>query len=454
MPKSGLGIMDLATGTVKTVDRVKSFKVAKESGAFVAWLAEAADKKPDEKKDAAKPEEEAEAGKKKEKKKEPGTDLVVRELATGKDVTVPEVSEFAWNEPGTWLAYAVSSKTPENDGAFALRPADGATRPLLKGNGHYKGFAFDEKGARLAFVSDRDEYKADAPAFKLYLWEAAAETAAEVLPAGFKNMPPGMAVSENGALSFSKDGARLFLGLAPAPVAEPEGTPEPVKVDIWNWKDPYLQPMQKSRADKDKKRTYTAVVHLSAKGKKGAPRFVPLGAPDLPEIVLSDDAGSALGASDLPYRPLISWDNQYADHYLVDVNDGARKKVLEKSSYEPSFSPDARYLLYFNDADKQYYSYRVADGRRVDLTSRFGVPLTDETWDVPGEPRPYGVAGWTEGDRSVLVYDRYDIWEVRPDGTGARMVTAGEGRRNRIVFRYARLDPEEKAVPVAGRLCS
>ncbi len=218
MPKAGLGIMDLATGAVKTFDRVKSFKVAEDGGAFIAWLAEAPEKKPDAAKDAEKPDEKAEGGKKKkEKKKEPGTDLVVRELASGRDVTVSEVSEYAWNKPGTWLAYAVSSKTPGTDGAFARRVADGATRSLIKGAGNYKGFAFDEKGDRLAFVSDRDAYGSDAPVFKLYLWESAAETAAELVPAGFKNIPAGMAVSENGKLSFSKDGARLFLGVAPVP---------------------------------------------------------------------------------------------------------------------------------------------------------------------------------------------------------------------------------------------
>lgn len=453
MPKAGLGIMDLATGAVKTFDRVKSFKVAEDGGAFIAWLAEAPEKKPDAAKDAEKPDEKADGGKKKkEKKKEPGTDLVVRELATGRDVTVSEVSEYAWNKPGTWLAYAVSSKTPGTDGAFTRRVADGATRSLIKGAGNYKGFAFDEKGVRLAFVSDRDAYGSVAPVFKLYLWESAAETAAELVPAGFKNIPAGIAVSENGKLSFSKDGARLFLGVAPIPVAEPDDAPEPVKVDIWNWKDAYLQPMQKARAEEEQKRTFTAVVHLAGKGKKAAAGFVPLGAPDLPEVILSDDGGSALGVSDLPYRQLISWDRGYADFYLLGIRDGVRKKILERSPFAPSFSPAAGYLVYFGDADKSYRAYRISDGRTFNLTAGLGVPLTDEEWDRPSEPEPYGVAGWTEGDKSVLVYDRYDIWEVRPDGTGARMITAGEGRKHGIVFRYAGFDPEEKAVPLGRPL--
>ena len=40
MPKNNLGIMNLATGEVATVERVKSFKVAEESGAYVAYLIE------------------------------------------------------------------------------------------------------------------------------------------------------------------------------------------------------------------------------------------------------------------------------------------------------------------------------------------------------------------------------------------------------------------------------
>jgi dipeptidyl aminopeptidase/acylaminoacyl peptidase len=254
-------------------------------------------------------------------------------------------------------------------------------------------------------------------------------------------MPAGMAVSENGRTSFSKDGTKLFFGYAPAPKADPEDAPEPVKVDIWNWKDPEFQPMQKVQADEDKKRSFQAVIHLKDR------KLVPLAAPDLPTIVLSEDAKLALGTSDLPYRQLVSWDQSYSDVYLVSLADGTRKKVLEKSGNGVTISPGANYLLYYMDQDRSWYAYRVLDGKTFNLTAKLGVRFANEEHDTPDDPRPYGSAGWTEGDKTVLLYDRYDIWDVKPDGSGGRIATNGFGRKNALVFRYARLDRDERTVP-------
>ena len=471
-PKPGLGVMNLATGEVTTVDRVKSFKVPEESGAAIAYLLEPPVKTPDEKKadekteeakkapevkkeEPKKPEPKAEEAKdekkKEEKKKEPGTDLVIRDLGTGKETKIAEVVEYAWAKNGVWLAYGVSSKTPENDGAFARETASGKTVALLKGLGNYKGFAFDEKGGQLAFTSDRDDYKSDKSASKLYCWAPAAiklppaaGAASELMPAQARNFPAGMAVSENSKLSFSKDGGRLFFGIAPAPKQEPKDAPEPVKVDIWSFKDPFLQPMQKAGADDEKKRSLMCVVHFGPKEKK----FVQLATDDLPEIMLSEDAKLAVGNSDIPYRQLVSWDQGYDDVYLVSLADGSRKKVLEKSPHGVAISPGGKYLLYFQDGDRNYYAYRVADGRTFNLTAKLGVSLVDETWDTPNDPSPYGTGGWTDADASVLIYDRYDIWEVAPDGGKARMITNGAGRAGKLVFRYVNLDTDQKTVPV------
>ena len=35
-------------------------------------------------------------------------------------------------------------------------------------------------------------------------------------------------------------------------------------------------------------------------------------------------------------------------------------------------------------------------------------------------------AGWIKGDKEILLYDEYNVWAVKPDGTGARKLTEGE----------------------------
>ena len=96
LPKSGMGIMTLATGQVAAVDRVKSFKIAEDASASVAYLMEPPKAPKSVDKDGKEPEAEGASGvarPKKEKKKDPGADLVVRNLGTGATTTLPDVTE-------------------------------------------------------------------------------------------------------------------------------------------------------------------------------------------------------------------------------------------------------------------------------------------------------------------------------------------------------------------------
>ena len=442
MPKNGLGIMALADGSVTAVDRVESFKVP-ESGARVAYLkekSEARSQKPDAEGEKAE-------GQKKKKKKEPGTELVVRDLATGTENAIAEVAEYVWSKDGAWLAYGVSSTRPADDGAFVRNAQDGRTIALLTGEGHYKRLVFDEAGGQLAFVSDKADYAKDASPYRLYYWYAGQSGATELVTMATSGMPAGYAVSEHGRLAFSKDGARLFLGTAPAPEPPPgDDAPEPIDVDLWHYKDPLLQTMQDVRADNERKRTFRAVVHVKDK------RFAQLASPDMPDVTEGDDPAVVLGRSNVPYQQLISWDGSYDDVFVVNVGTGARTRILERTYYGASLSPGGKYVLYFDGDSHDWWTYRISDGTRTNLTETIDPAIVweDETHDTPNQPRPYGVAGWTADDAAVLVYDRYDIWALDPGGrTAPRNATGGAGRAAQIVFRYRSLDPDARIVPAA-----
>jgi dipeptidyl aminopeptidase/acylaminoacyl peptidase len=480
-PRTGLGILTLADGQVKTFEKVGSFSLPEKSSTWLAYHkglggtgggrgggrgAGRGGGAPAGRGATAAAEGGGRQGASREKRKDPGADLIVRNLATGEEVTIPEVNEYEWNKNGDWIAYAVSSNDAAKDGAFARHVADGTVKTLHTGRGHYKSLAFDEAGTQLAFLSDEAEYAQNVSPYRLYYWKTSSTLrepqgrpepsrgatsagqadaqATEIASASTAGMPKGMVVSEFAAPRFSKDGTRLFLGTGAPPAATPDPndkTPEPIKVDLWSYKDPLIQPMQRVRDQQERQRNYRAVIHLASK------QFVQLATPDLPNVNAADDPTQVIGTSDMPYRQEISWDQTYNDVYLLDLKSGKPKKVLEHWGNAATMSPAGKYVLHFDERTGHWLTYRVADGVRVNLTEKLPVKFQQEN-NTPDLPGPYGTGGWTADDKSVLLYDKFDIWEVKPDGTGAHMITSGEGRKQQLVFRYRSLDPDEQVVPV------
>ena len=77
---------------------------------------------------------------------------------------------------------------------------------------------------------------------------------------------------------------------------------------------------------------------------------------------------------------------------------------------------------------QDWHSISLASGKSVNLTGELGVAFHDEQDDHPMRPGSHGLAGWTAGDRHVLIQDRFDLWQVSPDRSGAMNLTRGAGR--------------------------
>jgi dipeptidyl aminopeptidase/acylaminoacyl peptidase len=455
-PRGRLNLLDLATGKVTRVEKVKSFQVPEESSTCLVYLRDS------EQSETAGPRRPAAgsserpvgrtgagrgrgAGRRQPQRPEYGSDMVVRCLADHEERTVPDVVSFVLSKDGKCLVYAVSSKKAETNGIYALAPGSAASpRALLKGKGHYNQLTWDDKQTRLAFLSDRDEVSTPQPKFKVYCWERQGGKEAAALvsatSAGFRH---GLVISDKAALTFSQDGGMLFFGVAPAPppVTGEDGagaSEDKVVVDLWHWKDDYIQPMQKVRADLDRNRTFRAVYHLKDK------KYVQLADDKMATIASTQDGGWALGSDDRPYRLLIGHDTGYADYFLVNTRNGSRKPLLRKHAGALTWSPGGKYAVFYDG--KNWNSLSLPAAKVVNLTRGLKVKFAVEDWDMPSTPPPYGIAGWTEADKHVLLYDRFDLWCVALDGSAAKNLTAGFGRKHKIQFRYVRLDPREKTI--------
>ncbi len=450
-PKDSLGIIDLSSGEVLRVARVKSFEIPEDGAGWVAYLFEKSPGEPDTAA-AQRSEEQEEPQEQTEQKKEKrdnqvGSVLVLRDLGSGAEYTYEHVMEYAFSDDGGRLVYVASSSDGSADGVFATTVDTRASTALLTGEGIYKSLALDDSGEQVAFLSNRDDYQADQPAFKLYHWREGREEARAIAASGSVGITEDWWISERGEVSFSESGERVFFATAPRPEPEvQDSTPEDekVKVDIWHWKDPLLQPMQLLQADRERNRSYLAVVHLDDN------RVVQLATKEVPDVDVGDkgDADIAVGTSDLPYRMLSSWDFPgYNDVYSVNVNSGARSLQLQKLQGSAGLSPGAKYLYWWDNRELAWRVQAVDGGEGVSVSGGIPYPLYNEDHDSPYPPFAYGSAGWTEGDRELLVYDRYDIWAIDPEGRSSpRSVTEGKGRADSLQLRYVRLDREQPVI--------
>ena len=452
MPKNGLGIMDVSNGTVTRIERVKSFRVPEDAGGFIAYLMEAA--KPEEKpaaspNPAASPAAEsspapATPSGRSGKKKEYGTELVLRNTATGNERKFSDALDLTISKDAKTLVFTTSSRKEETNGVYAVSTgSDSEPAVLLSGKGKYQKLTWDEENTELAFISDKEDADAKQPKFRVYSWNLKDPKASEIVSVNSPGFRKEFVVSDRANLSFSLDGSHLFLGTAPPP--EPEKNPdeeipadEKVLVDLWRWKDDYVQPIQKVRAEQDRNRSYRAVYDLQTK------KFVQLADDAMDTISPSNDGSYAIGSDNRNYRVMSDYDPGFTDYYLVNTSDGSRKPLLTKQRAGVALSPGAKYAIYFDGKD--WYSYSVATGSTVNLTKDIAAHFYNEENDLPSTPGSYGIAGWTKDDANVLIYDRYDIWQFAPDGKNARNLTEGVGRKEKTTLRYVRLDPKERSI--------
>ena len=437
MPKGDVVIMKLPSGEVFRATSVKDFELPTKATGYVAYLQLPAPPK-------SAPPEPANASAPKAKKIETG-DLILHNLSSGADRKFAMVSEYSLTNDGKLLLFATADK--DSGGVFAAA-VDEASAPksLLSGKGRYEKLAWDEDQKRVAFLSDRDDAAAAMPEYKLYTWDREASAASEIAAAHSRGVPEHWIISEKAPLSLSKGGTHIFFGTSPkpAPVPAPDKTPadEKVSVDLWSWRDDYIQPMQKVRANVERNRSYRAAYDVET-GK-----LTQLADLSMPEAMPSEDGKYALGFDDRPYRREQEYAERLEDVYITDTSTGARKLAVPKDSGRMAWSPDSRHAIFYNGKD--WLMLSAPDGAIVNLTAKLDVSFGREDYDSPSNPTSYGLGGWTKDGRSVLIYDRYDIWRIAPDGGSAVKLT--NGRKEHMIYRVVHFnygDPEDRWINAA-----
>jgi len=403
--RNKVGIIDLRTGAQTTFDDISSFLLSSD-GSHVALRRSSGRR---------------------------GSDVIVRDLDAGTELTFGNVAELAWSDDGKLLGMVVDVEGHTGNGVQVLDTGTGAVRSLDAGDHEYTGLVWRNHSDDLAAFRSRTDSAFADTSYVVLAWRGVGARPAEETY-DFSNdasFPAGMRVAAYRPPQWTDDGSMLLFGIAPR---EPKVAPErralgelaPARVQVWHWKDVREFHQQEVSASQDRQRTTPVSWRI------GAPSVVRLSTDMQETIQYSENETTALASDEGPYEREYMSGRAYRDVHQVDVATGKRTRILTKSLYGAQLSPSGRYALYQQDG--QWWSIDLTTGTRSNLTGKIksGFVNAEDDHPVP-ERRAYGAAGFTTGEKSAILYDRFDLWQVNLDGSNPVRLT--RGREDSTIYR-------------------
>ncbi|MFC2132539.1 prolyl oligopeptidase family serine peptidase [Bacteroidota bacterium] len=410
-----------------------------------------------------------------------GNNIVLRKLNTGTDYPLGNLTSYSFNKKGDYLAYISETEGNTGNAVVLFDLAKYQVNILESDTVDFSQLIWEKEGNALAFMKSFkcDDYEEDNNI--IYTYRNIYKTLEKNVynPAEDKSFSEGKYINNSYRLSWAEDLSSVFFGVkdwtkkekkekkkneaekekededadkkADADSEKTDDKKDEKKnenkkpaskkndklpgVDVWHWNDDRIQPLQQKRYNSDKNFSYMCGWNIDTK------KFIQIGKKGMKDARISGDQRYAVAIDRTPYEPAFKL--SYADYYLVDLATGEREKIFEKFTGYFVPSPDGEYFMYFKD--KNWWTFDIRNKKHIALTKDTGIDFWNIRDDHPAEVRPpFGTGGWLKDDKAVLLYDEYDVWSFKPDGSGSQKLT--KGRDDEIIFRVQRLDYKEEYI--------
>jgi dipeptidyl aminopeptidase/acylaminoacyl peptidase len=416
--KGDLGVFDLSQKDTKYIKQVRSFKVAENgTGEWLAYML--SDLK----------------------------QVVLLNLFTGTEQTFLNVSNYFFNEQGTVLVTQSTDSTKNNSNNILLwHNLKERKSVTISRNCEMYNYTFDKTGLKFAFVEKKRRANNHLTAVLSYYKQGMDSAIVEVDESTLGMT--GMEVCSDGNFMnlvglnsinsllphFSENGEKILFSIKKFDSGEDDNVEN---VLIWSYKDRSLISSKNRNQLMKKKDVFLAIVDLLSNGH-------------IIKLDSEEDLNTLVGCGNIDYVIVTKEHHRnefdipslgFQDIYLVNTKDGSRKLLREKL-YQPmiGMSLTEKYILWFDMRLKQYFSYNILDQTIRNITQKIPTPLCNDE-NIPDSSSPIGIVGWLQGEREILLYDRYDVWKVDLEGKESPLnLTNSYGLKNHTILRCMNVD--------------
>jgi len=440
-----LGVIELATGTKREFERVRSFRFAGDRSNVIALQLMPPD---------------APAGGAGGGAAPSGSVIMLVDLAGGAPVTLAGIGEYAFDESGQYLAYTIDQRDMLGNGVQLRDMNTGVVRALDGEKAGYRRLTWADSGDALAVLRTRvDSATKDTLSTVLGWTKVATKPAMVTIDEKSTGVTDGLVISTDRAPKWNDAQSVLYFGLraprpevpastaapvsgggnAPAPGAGAGGQVAPARQDeetpsliLWHWKDPRLQSQQQVQENADKSFNYLAAWHLAQ------PKVVKLTDDDVRAVTVANGDRWALGADLSPYERQASVDGRaLRDLYAIDAMTGARQLIAKGiqnpgGAFQQLLSPDGARAAWYDDGHWNIYEFATRTSKRITegVAATFWDDEDDHNVVKPPVAPPFG---WSRDSRYVILRDNWDLWRF-PVAGGAALNITGNGKATGVRY--------------------
>ena len=333
------------------------------------------------------------------------------------------VHDFKISPTAKELVYWVNNDNKNAIGLLSLGKVFQNTLIIKNSDANFHDFMWQESGRAFVFFSGSDSTAAINGLFYYNLDNKTVFSLDTKTQSGF---PTDAYIVNNSSyrLSISDDLQKVFFAIKSIPTQQ---TKPDMDVELWNGNAKWIYPMQQKWGQ------FQDYPHLAV-WYPMENRFEPISTTELPKVMLNGNQQYAILSNPQDYEPQFEYEGP-RDFYIVNLSTGEKNILLKKhSSFFSDLlpSPGGKYVSYFKG--NNWWVYNIATKTHMNVTQNIGGKFAGKV-HVLNKDSAFGNPGWSGNDNEILIYDQYDIWSVKPDGTSYKRLT--HGREKQIQFRIA-----------------